>query len=433
MSELFLRGSLANITMANLTQDEQTHVSSIVDYVAAHPGMARHRAAIILELGNTIKADYLDDRRAGDAEYKIAVWKATVELFYHRQYTFRCRACGSTTWITQQGVKREIDRQAPKCPNCKQVRVTESGDTNLVEGSYIDMVKFQASYQYFTALQNAPKCESPIDYIPGAKKYTNPNDIINDDDQLVKFFGEFVWNYFRQQLSENPRKEHRKEPQKIYGRADYIITEEILALCQNLKIDYNYSPHVNPSDGSYHINVVGLLTPPEFTAELAVLRKKATQYNIEIRCLSSEIQIVENSLADEIEAKVSKPEHVMVLDNNTKSGDDEDGNDFTINSLSFRTVGAQRMNQDDHVAVIDAIDVMEAVRDSLPDGDCKAIFDIQRGLGDAFDGFWAEYKDDKPKKNHIAKYLGIGVKSVTIHLENIRTICLVHGLIPRNR
>ena len=50
MPELYLRGSLANVTMANLTANEKDHIDTIVGYVATHPGMARHRAGIIEEL-----------------------------------------------------------------------------------------------------------------------------------------------------------------------------------------------------------------------------------------------------------------------------------------------------------------------------------------------------------------------------------------------
>jgi len=432
MPELYLRGSLANVTMANLTEDEKLHVESIVEYVATHPGMARHRAGVIEELGNTIGADYASDKKCGDIEYQIAVWKGTVELFYHRKYTFHCRACGSDTWITQQGVPREINRQADKCPNCKQVRVTDAGDTDLEVGSYVTFDVFQDSYKYFDQTKRAPKCESPIDWIPGEKKYENPNDIINDDTQLVKFFGEFVWNYFRQQLAENVRKEHRKEPQKIVGRADKVITEEIIGQLSRLKCDFNYSHVDNPSNGRYTINVVGLLTPPELTAELAVLRKKATGLGIEVLCNPSEIQVVENADAGDLEAYVSKPEHVLVLDNHTKSGSDDESDSFTISQLSFRTVGAQKMDQDDHIATIDATDVMIAVRESLPEGDCQKIFDIQCGIGDVYDEFSERFGDDRPKKNHIAMFLGITTRSVNIYMENIRTVCLAHGLVPKN-
>lgn len=515
MPELYLRGSLANVTMANLTTDEKFHVESVVEYVATHPGMARHRAGVIEELGNTIGADYQSDKRCGDAEFQIAIWKATVELYYHRKYTFRCGACGSNTWITQQGVEREFNRQKLDCPNCKQVEVLFIGDTDLLPGigdkaiaiikeanseakatdllkalstpfkfthsccgkpagecdgceeqmillcvseptkeiqrllncdettarkatnhlkqsrSYVSFDEFQESYKYFTPVQNAPKCESPIGYLAGEKKYRNPDNIINDDTQLVKFFGEFVWNYFRQQLAENIRREHKKEPRKIVGRADEVITQELLALCQKMKIDHNYCQRDQPQYGRHTIAVVGLLTPPEFTAEFAVLCDKAKNHGVVVNCNASEIYVIENSNAESIEALISKPEHVMVLDNSTKSGGEDGDGGFTISQISFRTVGAQKMNQDD-IATIDANDVMLAVRDSLPDGDCKKIFDIQCGIGETYGQFSIEYGDDRAKKNHIARFLGITARSVTIYMENIRTVMLVHGMVPKN-
>jgi hypothetical protein len=198
-----------------------------------------------------------------------------------------------------------------------------------------------------------------------------------------------------------------------------------------MKITHNYCERDQPHAGRYAINVVGLLTPPEFTAEFAVLRGKAQDHNIKIECTPSEIQVIENSSAESIETMISKPEHVLVLDNSTKDGS-ENGGDFTINQISFRTIGAYKMDQDDHVATIDANDVMLAVRASLPDGDCKKIFDIQCGIGGAYGEFSIEYGDDRPKKNHIARFLGVTARSVTIYMENIRTVCLAHGLVPKN-
>jgi len=431
MPELYLRGSLANVTMKSLTPEEEKHVSDVVQYVSGHPAMAKHRAGVIDELGNTIGADYSSDKRCGDIEFQVAVWKATVELLYHRKYTFHCENCGSSTWVTQQKVVRNIDRQKIDCPNCKKTRVIEAGDTDLIVGSYITIKEFQDSYKNFTPVQRAPKSESPIAYTKGDKKYSDPNKILSDDKQLSKFFGEFVWNYFRQQLAENSRKEHRKEPREISGRADEIIVEEILALCKKMKIDFHYCKEDSPKRGKYTIAVVGLLTPPEFTAELAVLVKKGKTSGVEIQCDRREIHVIENKMAGELKALVSRPEHVLVLDNNSTGTGDADG-DFTISQISFRTIGAEKMNQDDHVAVIDTNDVIVAVRESLPEGVCQDIFDIQCGLGEIYNRFSDEHGDDRPKKNHIAKFLGITTRSVTIQMEVIRNVCLVHGLVPQS-
>ena len=429
--KLYLRGSLANVTMKNLTEDEKIFAAATAEYVASHPKMAKHKAGFMEELRKTIGADYSDDRKTAEEEYHTAIWKATVELFYHRKYAFICENCGSTSYPTQTGRLKEIDSQKDYCPNCKKCYVVDSGDTKLVAGSYVTKEEFQLSYITFGPLQKAPKGRSPIRYIAGDKKYTDAQarKILDDDKQLVKFFGEFVWNYFRQQINENKRKEHRVK-EKICDRADKIIVEELLALCGKHKLDFNYCPNSNPNNGYFSISVVGLITPPEFSMDLAVLSQKAMDNKITIDCRPNEIRIMENSMAGNLEATISKPEHVLVLENTT-TGDDVEGNSYTISQLAFRTVGAERMDQEDHVQIITNADLMKAVRASLPSGDCQRIFDIHAGIGPDYLDYIEEFGNhSRPRKNHLARFFGITMKSVTQHLGDIKIQCLAHDFTP---
>lgn len=430
MPELLLRGSLAKVTMANLTDDEQAHVSKIVDTVVRHPDMQKHKSCFLKELGDTIAADYSDDRRIAEEEYQIAVWRAAVNLFYHRTYTFKCSACGSGYYTTQRGKPKPINRQQVPCPNCLNIKVTDAGETDLKVGVFMLHADFQASYHNFEATQQAPKCESCIDFIPGDYVYENPEAVLADPVQLVKFFGEFLWNYFRQTLKENSRAEHRKTPIKIVGPADQIIVEELLSLCSRMKLDYNYCHRTQPERGFYNVHIIGLQTPPEFSVEFAVLRERAKSHDIVITTDSTYIHVAVNSDASNIEAFVIKPEHVLVLDNHTsETQNNQEGQSFTIEQISYRTVGLNRMQQEDHVGIIDNKDVITAVRKALPDGDCQKVFDIWASEGDIYKRFSKEHGDKKPCINHIARFLGITTRAVNQHKETIAVNCLANDFV----
>lgn len=423
MPELYLRGSLVNQTMANLTEEQRQHCQQVTQYVAQHTEMAKHRSQVIKELGSTIGADYRDDRTAAEQEYQIAVWRGVVNLFYHRQYTFKCRACGSSTYMTKRRVPKAIDRVQKPCPNCNMVEVHDSGWTDLIKGSFITHTAFQDSYK--NLLDGIPESKPTIYSIPGELRYPNPQEVIDDPRQLAKFFGEFVWNYFRQQLRENSRAEHHKEPQAVIGRADEVITSEILSLCTRLKIDHHYCSDIQPELGWYRIQVNGLQTPPEFSGELVMLISKARDFGIEILLRDTEIRIQESSAAPTIEAFVVRPEHVMVLDNSTSVSDDNEDGNFTINHVSFRTVGAHRMDQEDHVLAIERADVMRAVYDMLPEGDCRKICEIYLQNGVIYNAFRDVFTyDGTPRQQHMAKFLGITPRAVKQHVAFIRHACL---------
>jgi hypothetical protein len=419
--------------MANLTDEEQDHVADVIERVATHPEMARHRSRFIKELGDTIGADYNDDRAAAEEEFKIAIWRAAVSLLYHRKYTFQCNSCGAVKYTTKSGRDKALDRQYPVCPNCGNVHVTDAGDTDLKEGHFIPNTEFQESYRDFTPAQNSPKCESPIHYIPGQGTYdeNQRTNILTCDRQLVKFFGEFVWNYFRQTLKENNRVEHRKTPQQVYGPADYVLVQEILSLCSRMKLDFNYCPKTQPEHGAYHVTILGLQTPPEFTAELALLIRRGVEHGIIIECTNLAVKVLESSDAPMLEAYIVKPEHVLVLDGYTSDdGSEEDGKAFTISQVEYRTVGIERMQQDDHTITIDTADVIDAVRKSLPDGECQQVFDIWAGRGQTYIDFSEEFGDGRACINHIARHLHITTRAVNQHKETIKVNMLAHGMMP---
>jgi len=424
LPKLCLRGSIANITMAGITEEEREEIDQMVRKIVNNPDLQPKRASIIRGFQTTIGWDFKDDRAIADQEYHIAVWRGVVNLFYHHKYSFKCLACNSAYYMTKRSKLAPIDRQHLKCPNCGNIEVADPGESELVEGCFLPYEEFQALCANYTDVQRAPTCRSPIEYIPGKKSYDNPEDIINDPVQLSKFIGEYGWNYCRQQIAENERAEHRKAPRKIVGRADEIILQELLALCKKMKLDYFYEPD-NIDDRAYNVFIVGLLTPPEFSVELALLRRRALLHDIKIETISNGISVLKNSGALNITSKVSMPEHVMYQEEN-----DSEEQGFTLKQISYRTVEGERMDQDDHVQVVDTNDVLEAVRVSLPDGTCKAVFDIDSGLGQAYNDFSDRFGDNPPKKCHMAEFLGVPHRTIGLCREQIKVHCLSHGLVP---
>ena len=81
MPKIFLRGSLCNVTMKNLTEKQVKVVNSILDELKDDPLLQPSRTEFKNALKYTIKCDYLNPE-AADQEYQVALWKAIVAAKY---------------------------------------------------------------------------------------------------------------------------------------------------------------------------------------------------------------------------------------------------------------------------------------------------------------------------------------------------------------
>jgi hypothetical protein len=90
------------------------------------------------------------------------------------------------------------------------------------------------------------------------------------------------------------------------------------------------------------------------------------------------------------------------------------------------------MDLEDHVSSVDNHEVMDAIRDSLPDGHCKDVFDILSGQGDTYLRFTETYGDGEAKINHIAQFLGITTRAVNQHKQTIQMHCLANDFVPQD-
>ncbi len=434
MSELYLRGSLVNVTMKNLTEKQRRIVDEVVALVSKHPDMQAHKRQFIKALQHTIAADYADDPLAAEEEFHIAIWRAVVDLLYHRKYTFKCTACDTTTLKTQRGKTNPLDRIYDFCPSCRVVLVMTAGDTSLPEGEFVNVDEFQDSFKFFLPRQESPTCKSPIIAIPGEKKYPNHQAVLDCPTQLKKFFGEYMWNYYRQHIKENKRTEHRKEPQRFIGRADEVAIEEIVSACLRHSVKFEYSRKINPYDGAYRISVQGMITPAEFTAELGQIIFRAKANDVEVICTRSEIAVVVNDLSPICETQLFKPEFVHYVANR-RCAASEDEPEYYIDSIGHRTVKGTNKKVPDPAVLVEMADTIDAIKRAVPDGDHTAIFEIFSEQGPAFEAFSNEYEvTNAPIKNvDVARFLGISVRTVGDCKKVIKHYMLAHDLVPSSR
>lgn len=419
LPKIYLRGSIANITMSNITETERQEINDIVLQVANHKEMIKNKQKIIKKFGVTIGGDYADDRQAAENDYQIAIWRGVVSLLYHREYSFKCEACNQSSYQTKRGKQKSIDQIHLCCPNCNKVKLTH-------KGSIEHNTQFIDYNEYRTLLdQGHNNCEitSPIIPIAGNKKYENPHDILNDPRQLKKFFGEFAWNYFRQHLKENKRLEHKKTPQLIRDKPSIIIAKELISICTQMNIE------CTPNEDESYIHILGLQTPPEFSIEFSKIKEKALKHGVSLDIDHNTISIRVTDVSsnqDEIEAVVIKPEHVTVLDNQQNVTEDENGS--TLEQVDYKFVEGKKMILEDHVAMIETCDALTTVRKALPIGTCQSIYDIFCQSGQAYEEFSDKYGSGDPKLNQMAEYFGLTIRAINEFKEQIKLVCLSHGL-----
>jgi hypothetical protein len=135
-----------------------------------------------------------------------------------------------------------------------------------------------------------------------------------------------------------------------------------------------------------------------------------------------------------VETLLSKPEHVIVMDNNVCIEPDKEP-DSIIDHLNYKTIRGTTVFNEDHVAVIESTDVLSGVRNALPDGRCQEIFDILVQQGMAFDKYLqfmgdAYRHDCPPKIVHIAQHLGVNTRTVNQCRDTIRLVMIANEVVP---
>ena len=413
MPQSYLRGSLANITMLNLTEEEKQKAQEYFEIVRNHPEMGKHKSKLIQQFGITISGDYKDDPQTAEAEFDIAIWKGIIDLFFHSKYSFKCEACESSTYITKKNKIKTIDRALTPCPNCNKCKISESNIDGHEPGNYIDYAAF---LEYIEHDGSMMKVKTTVQPIPLGKKHPNPGIIFEDPDQMRKLMGEYVWNYFRQHISENTRTKSETET-TIIERADIVTALKIINICQKFKIK------VQTSEDYSNIVIIFKthLTTPEFTVELANVLYKARINNVLVTINSDGIIISKNELAGQLTEKVIVSDLIKLQGNS-----EEEQEHFGKISK-----GGHFVDSENTALQVDLEEALNEVRESLPNGVCRSIFNIKTQYGDDYQKFTDTFPNvDNPHNSQIASHLKIGTRVIHQHMNTIRVVCMAKGLKP---
>jgi len=458
MSEVFLRGSLANETMKHLTKEQVERSGNLAKEISEAQILAGHRQEFIYRLSTTISCDYKDSEIARQ-EFLIAIWRAVVYLLYHKDYNFKCDACHHSTYISQSGNPTVINRRFPVCPRCKCCKITKRAGSKFKKGSFVEYEQLQEVSEVLRAKGKEPPTHtSCIRTIPGQSKVADPEALLNDPVQVVKYFGTWVWNYFRQILLENKRTYHDKVNHRIIGPAARVVADAISNILSQYGVEYYYAPDED-KDGVFKIACNFFYAPPVVVGRMAIaldglnghdtrnfskrdrkyyafnrkLKKIGidvtwTRTGIEVRDTNKEIRCLEFDL--------SSAQEVQLVSNviGTQNGGDDDTLD-TIKQLEQRD-----MYPDQGVPAIDGHDVLVAVRDSLNDNAQKVFDLITGGVVSDGEGIYEEFAEQFPdsvrmnhgipRQNKMAEFLCCSTKDIQRCRADIKAQMFAQGVQP---
>ena len=75
-------------------------------------------------------------------------------------------------------------------------------------------------------------------------------------------------------------------------------------------------------------------------------------------------------------------------------------------------------------------ELIAAIRDVLPDGECQSTFDILIEKGEIWDNFSNQYGDKVPHVSKIATFLKTTPRAIMGYNEHIRTACVSFDFMP---
>ncbi|MFA5766393.1 MAG: hypothetical protein WC919_00530 [Candidatus Paceibacterota bacterium] len=435
--EVFLRGSLANVTMRGLTEEQQARIEQLMITVGEHEVLAGHRQEFIYQLGSTIAADYHDNINAAQEEFRIAVWRGLVHLLYHTDYNFECSLCHNTSFVSQSNRLTPFNRRFDFCPSCHACLISDPGDSifeagaSLSQDEYLFMVDRMERES-----KRPPTIKSPILAIHGAPKVEDPERILNDPEQLKKFFGSFIWNYFRQILLENPITKHQKRTIGLFGPTDKTAADAINLLLADLKAFHVYHgvPERNPSfpidDACYAISCDPmLLSPSDFYPRFWEIKERLLSLGGEVVISPNYIVIRDmQGQAPYTEFAASVNSEVQIV-NNVVGHRDDDGDAIDVIS----PLEDQHMLEDSTNAV-EVREIIAHVQGCLPDGHCQAVFQLLSGTGPIYQDFVRQFPDTPkvnqgiPHNNRMAKFLGCTPKDIKQYQQTIGLQLIAHGV-----
>lgn len=419
---IYLRGSIANVTMKGLSPEQRKEVERITIEIADHPVLSGHRHMFMQQLGNTIGCDYASDRTNSRQDYNIAIWRAVVHLLYHSGYSFICTGCTQTGYQSKTDQRIEFNRCYAVCPNCDQVKIDDPGDSSYTTGDTVSNVEYQKTRaQLASQNMEVPTCSSPIESTGGDKKVGNPQQILEDPAQIKKFFGMFIWNYFRQIIRENSITTHGKQQDAQVDVADQLLAKAIVGILKEYGIEHNYVIEDNPRNGHYRIFCNPLSMPLVASVKILALVSRV-QNSAPVRFSFDDQGLLISDLQGQaplIQLDVSCKDAVFLVGNTAESNNNDDSPDV-ISQISGGDM------QDDGINQIEANDRLSKIRSQLPLGTTREVFDLMSGVGESYSRFVDKFPDGYnrtngiPRKSKMAEFLNCSAKDIKAHSVTIR-------------
>lgn len=448
LPSLFIRGAIATQTMSNLTEDDIARVDEIVKEIEDDPSLAGDKHEFIRQLGATIKSDYRSDPATALQEFRIAIWRATVNLLYHRDYQYICSICGATQYMTcsnkAESKVKVFDRQYKICPKCGYTHIQI--DQDIIKGQVTrDRTGFKimegdreiASFKDRESMDKAIR--SPINTITGTRKVHDPEQILGDSIQRGKWYTVWIWNYFRQILNENIIRTHNKHTIDISGKADYIAFQLIANELRRGKYKFTYDESKIADSHSEELEIfVDIMhTEDKFSKWLRTVAKEYVGHNVEISAprpnhgtvaWASCIKIRRIAEPPVITAAIETEDPVVVLSFIGPSGSNEDGDDTNTwrDIIEFNSESQQIYDGEIDKLISD--EALTIVRTHLHDDNAKRTFDILSQTGDTWTRFSNVWGSQPARKVHIAKFLNVSTRQVEMYKQMIMTQCLIHDL-----
>lgn len=412
-----IRGAIATQTMANLTQDQIDLLDTIIRDVAKDPDLQPDKTEFCKQLGNTIGGDYRSDPSVAENEYNIAIWKATVFLFYHHDYNYSCILCGQNQYTTINSKKQKyFDRQYKVCPHCNKT-ILNSKAVELIKKSRNYFLihnnkKVSGPHRYRKEIDNI--VSSPIKSILGEKKIDDPYIILEDRVQRNKFYSSWIWNYFKQILNENKIPVHNKRQTEIAGLATEMATMEIISELKRTHNRFFFDESSIP-DNKLEILCNTLSLPLEWTPFFISLKKKYMNYDVMINSTECIITIEAiNNDVKVIETTVVSEDPIMMLSLSSAPSSNNDNNEGNWSDIII----ANAKKPEKHNISLDEEDwIVECKR--LLSERAKDIFDIYIQRGDLWNSFSDKFGTRTAAKSHISDFLDISIKSVDKYREEI--------------
>lgn len=413
LPQLYLRGSLANITMKNLSLEQREQAERIYQEVVNDSTLIGDKNEFIHQLSVTIGGDYNSrSRLEAEQEFNIAVWRAVIHLLYHKSYDFICNHCGKTEYLTQRNVYTPINRCFPKCPACKCVKITDPGDAPIQPDIYISF----AALQELTALyaHNPPKHTTPIKPCSGDDKVASGIDIVQDKSQLGKYFGEFIWNYFRQIIKEN-KITKRASHTPTTGCIDILAVDTIIAVLQQFNVKYYHERM--PQNGRYTIFCSVHQTPPEVSTRYIQVLPELISKGASITFDDQAIYVKDMSGSGPVvDLTITNVKQVTTIGNG-QTGDSCD--DY------MRIIEDREQSYSD----IDLLDTVSHIKSQLPNELTKRVFDLICQTGADYEEYIKHHTHTAPRIIHMASILKCTPAQVRQCMVEIKSRTLACALI----